>query len=671
MPFQKGQLVVVTVYDGRFEGGEYPLLCRIRKVFKGIMDGRYKVRSKEARIRDIVFEPEISDLSTGGWKFDDGDDFELDDDNYKNVQSLIEAVELQRGVVPASEADPERTIEHCKPEMDVAQQTPPVQPNAEQTKTRQTLSTAPQTPSGKSKAGEKIKTRQTLSAPPQHPPQQQVPPGRSKAARQTQTPSAAPLEQQAPPGRSKARQTQTPSAAPQPPLEQQAPPGRSKARQTQTPSAAPQPPLEQQVPPGRSKIEQSNVRQALSAPPQHPPQSSPPRQHQAGQARALSAAHQPPPRQPQARQYNDKQTLANKSPAKRPAASGPLVKSQVMPANKKAKVDPIDSGLGFENSTDNDNNVPVASQASILSEDYYPSDDAPEWLQMVEDDVVLENAIESIQYAIKYGFPSLQRLDRFADSAEVCYYRIKKIPGILDPENGWVATYRRTSFYWNFRQRYQQRDVEPVYKYPDSADEEEKAKGLMQKKYHHQSHKFRAQERTKKRNELESTFRASEARLPYHDRKYDRTPFGYYDHAKHLILECISDPRFSSIYPAHFYSAYSSDSRRENRFATFQVFCMEVIVPMVIRAWIWEDLRPTGISIAAIESIVYSRRAKIFSSLLTNTAVNCDRLVKCGLVQLVRRREDVKWLKKMEDVEEGVVEGGQRDGNVRAKPFTR
>ncbi|RPA71934.1 hypothetical protein BJ508DRAFT_315168 [Ascobolus immersus RN42] len=477
--FLKNQLVVATVFDDRFEDGEFVMLCRVRKAFRDKMEGRYLLQTKETNIRDVIFEAELEDGEGDDWECETDDEFKLGDCGDKMVQSLLEAAEMKIGTVPSTQG-PDRAIESEEADAEHSQ----------------------------------------------------------NGTEEAEDPDASydDGDEDADSNSGHSRQGDNDGEAAEDEEDEEEDQGEDEEVEDQ----------------GKDEEDEE-----------------------------------------------EDEVEEDEAEEEEEEAEG-------------------DGGHQVEEDIDD---------ASVRREHEEPS--SPEWYILVEGDDVIEEFVSGIEYAIKWKFPSLERLDRMR--------------GIMDPETGFAASYRETIFYHNFRVKYEVGIKTSRFRIPPSDDEDEVSLA---------SQKARARERKL--------------------RHYAKTPYGYYDHCKQEILRCISDPRYSATFPAYFNAAYVR--RNESKFARFSVFCLEVIVPMIINAWTYNDLCRGGVEFGEnpareVESIVYSRRAKLFCGLLSNPADFNRRLTKAGLAALVRRPEDVEWLRKMEDVEEGRVAGGKADGNPRAARY--
>ncbi|RPA73844.1 hypothetical protein BJ508DRAFT_333677 [Ascobolus immersus RN42] len=247
------------------------------------------------------------------------------------------------------------------------------------------------------------------------------------------------------------------------------------------------------------------------------------------------------------------------------------------------------------------------------------------WIQMAQADPVLQKCIPGLEYAIKFGFPSLQRLDRYRDSVSIVFWRLKTTPLLMDKgEMGLAKTYRRTPYYSNFRSLGLSKCNKTGPHIPiivSSADEDEKRTGRA---------------------------------VPL-DRRVHPFPHGYYGLCSDIIHKCVSDPFCSQTFSRYFRSVF--EKRNEERFGSFVAFCEEVIVPCIIRIWTFEDLRRYGsvMTYMDVDKIICSCRAQMFTGLLRDMPNNSARLKKCGLARLVRDVSDIEWMKTMREVEDGLI----------------
>ncbi|RPA70941.1 hypothetical protein BJ508DRAFT_336589 [Ascobolus immersus RN42] len=161
----------------------------------------------------------------------------------------------------------------------------------------------------------------------------------------------------------------------------------------------------------------------------------------------------------------------------------------------------------------------------------------------------------------------------------------------------------------------------------------------------------------------------SNRRLPYHKQWLLSSAYGYYRCAVPHILQCLTDPETSCIYPEMFKRAY--DENDEGRFATFEDWTAEVIVPLVIREWVSEDISissSTAPSTIQVDRIIFSRRSAQYGLLLENDVAGHStlfrRLKAVGLGRLVSRPVDAAYESLMFKTLE---QGSNLDGVAGAK----
>lgn len=259
--------------------------------------------------------------------------------------------------------------------------------------------------------------------------------------------------------------------------------------------------------------------------------------------------------------------------------------------------------------------------------------------------------MNGIKYAIKHGFPSLQRLAKYEEGTEITYHRLLETKEI----HSFASSYQTTRFYLNFMLRHANHPLvagenHEIY-CPDSADEEEleKARRKPAKLYNI----FDSPRRTPPLDED----------LPYHERKLARGPYGYYDHIKLIILDCLTNPRISCVFPYVFNAAYKRAAI--NKLGSFKEWAAEIIVPMVVKAWTCADL-PTKTE-AEIDRILFARRTKDYTDLLIDTDEVQKRLRRYGCNEIVCRPSDRKWLLEMDEVAHGTSGKPILDGNPNAR----
>ncbi|RPA73073.1 hypothetical protein BJ508DRAFT_334463 [Ascobolus immersus RN42] len=291
--------------------------------------------------------------------------------------------------------------------------------------------------------------------------------------------------------------------------------------------------------------------------------------------------------------------------------------------------------------------------------DHYSEEEEP-WVTKAKKKSDLVDIIPALKYAIQIQLPTLQFISLF-EEPEACYYRMRPIRRLpLFP-----TSYRESRFYNNFRVRRLLADTNA------DCDAEEFIELDEPTSDHDGDGSSHDSKGTTIVNPHSAAIRAAKSnrRLPYHKQWLLSSAYGYYRCAVPHILQCLTDPETSCIYPEMFKRAY--DENDEGRFATFEDWTAEVIVPMVIREWVSEDISigsSTAPSTTQVDRIIFSRRSAQYGLLLENDVAGHStlfrRLKAVGLGRLVSRPVDDAYESLMFKTLE---QGSNLDGVAGAK----
>ncbi|RPA71237.1 hypothetical protein BJ508DRAFT_336247 [Ascobolus immersus RN42] len=279
----------------------------------------------------------------------------------------------------------------------------------------------------------------------------------------------------------------------------------------------------------------------------------------------------------------------------------------------------------------------ASSYSSIASIDYY-SPAREDWEDRIGKFSELVDCGPAIKFAQKHSFPTLKRLLAI-DCTEAAYSRLHSIPFARYTER-----YSTTRFYHNFRVRHpskRKNNKNPEYAVIDSPPSDTDEEG---------DKRNRGSKKQVSENVHKDAIRGFDdnTALPYHKQWQGSSPYGYYLTSVPYILECLIDPHHDTGIPDILKKAY--DVNGEAEFGSFEDWVSEVIVPMVVREWMFQDLHDADemISIPQVEKLMFSRRTATYGQLIarvTGLDRMFSRLERIGLGDMVERDSDAVYCK--------------------------